>query len=134
MKEQNRDSKGRFFPAGRRDAKQETWDRRAGEENKLAGIYVEICKRIGQPKLIRYLDIKHYPETGHWRVGYRTSIFFFGFLAGITFGVEKGHRAKKIASILALLYETGPIEKNILRLDRRYTKLVKQENRRRGRT
>jgi hypothetical protein len=124
----NRDSRGRFLQPSRRDAEQIAWDRQAEEESKLAKVYVEICKQIGQPELVGFLDIRQYPETGHWRVGHKTGTFFFGFLAGISFSVGKGKKKSEIASMLAFLDEARGIEKNLLRIEHRCTALVKQRN------
>jgi hypothetical protein len=116
----NRDSKGRFFPAGQMDPQQTVTHRWMEEEEKLAKIYVQVCEQIGQAKLIKFLDIKQY------RVGSRTGIFFSGFLTGIGFAIGKGRKKNKRVPVLTLLKETIGVEKNILRFEHKWHELVKQ--------
>ena len=116
----NRDSNGRFFPAGRMDPKQTVTHRWMEEEEKLAKIYVQVCEQIGQAKLIKFLDIKQH------RVGSRTGTFFLGFLSGIAFAIGEGRKKNKRVPVLTLLNETRDVEKNILRFEHRWHELVKQ--------
>ena len=116
----NRDSKGRFFPASQMDAKQIVTDKWMKEEERLAKIYAQVCEQIGQAKLIKFLGIKKH------RAGRRADTFFIGFLTGIAFAAGEGKKKNKRVPVLALLNETRGVEKNIIRFERRYTKLVKQ--------
>jgi excisionase family DNA binding protein len=120
----NRDSGGRFYPPGKMDAEQKIWHRQTEETNKLAQVYADVCEKIGHPGLVKFLDIKQYPETGHWRIGHRTATFFEGFVVGTTFIRREGK--KKVGPIFELLKEAMAIETKISHLEDRHHRLMKQ--------
>jgi hypothetical protein len=126
LQTQNRDSKGRFFPAGRMDAEQKNSQRWLEEKNKLARLYVELCEKIGDPDLAKHLDIRQHPETGNWHIGHRTANFFYGFSLGALFGQKEGK--DKILAVSSLLIEAWAIEKNISRINDERVKLIQQGN------
>jgi hypothetical protein len=119
----NRDSGGRFFPAGRMDARQKVMHRLNEEENKLVKIYTKLCKLTGSPVTAKFLEIKQYPESGNWRIGSWVGTFFSGFLAGIIFAVKKKNN---VFSAVALLEEARTIRKKIYQLKKGNIRLVKK--------